>query len=79
MSPATLLLKWALQRGTSVTPKTNSYLHIRENLSTLEMADLSIEDLALIATVRTGKGDVRFMDASKYWGFDIFNSEKDEP
>jgi diketogulonate reductase-like aldo/keto reductase len=73
------LLKWALQRGTSIIPKAYSAIHIHENISVLEMAELPAEDMARISKLNIDKGDLRFMDPSNYWGFDIFNSGKDEP
>jgi hypothetical protein len=49
------------------------------NLQVLERPRLSEDDMEVVNKLRAGKQDVRYMDPSQYWGFDIFNEEKDEP
>jgi hypothetical protein len=35
--------------------------------------------MAAIENLRPGKSAIRFMDPSKYYGFDLFNEEQEEP
>ena len=50
VSPAALLLRWALARGVAVIPGASSAAHIRENLAARRLRfELSPEDEAIIA------------------------------
>ncbi|KAB5570700.1 putative alcohol dehydrogenase [Coniochaeta sp. 2T2.1] len=79
-TPADTLLQWAIQRGTSVVPKAYTHGHILSNLRVLDYPELSLEDMKAIDNLgSTEKGQLRFMDPSGYWGFDIFDEERDYP
>lgn len=79
MSPAQLLLKWGLQRGTSVIPKAYTPSHIIDNIAVLELPDLPKEDCVLIDEIRKGQGEVRFINYVSHWGFDIYNPGPEDP
>ena len=49
-SPAQILIAWALQRGTSVIPKSASPTRIAENLAAAEM-NLAAEDMQALAAL----------------------------
>ncbi|KAF7943720.1 uncharacterized protein EAE97_005790 [Botrytis byssoidea] len=78
MSPAQVILSWAVQRGTSVIPKTSNESRLSENLS---VAPLSEEHFAIIDDLTTTieSGPVRYLDPGKHLGFDIFDEELDQP
>ncbi|EMR71382.1 putative aldo-keto reductase protein [Eutypa lata UCREL1] len=81
VSPAVILLAWALKRGTSVVPKSYSKSHIKENLAALDVSlSLSTQAMEQIADAaqRDGKEMVRFMDTRGYFGFDIFSEGVEE-
>ncbi|KAI1074458.1 putative alcohol dehydrogenase [Whalleya microplaca] len=78
-SPADILLKWGLQRGTVVVPKSYTLSHIQSNLALLDHTDLTAEDMEAISNLKAPGSYVRYMDPSRYWGFDIFNEDRDEP
>lgn len=46
-TPAQIVLRWALQQGQSVVPKTSSAKHLRENLEVFDF-DLSDEEMAAL-------------------------------
>ncbi|KAI0010394.1 putative alcohol dehydrogenase [Xylariaceae sp. FL0662B] len=79
VSPAVLLLAWAIQKGTSVVPKSYSTKHLRDNISATSNLSLSQQTLRDIDAIRRDKGDVRFTDTRDYWGFDIFDEVKEQP
>jgi len=62
LTPAQVLLRWALQRGTAVIPKSVSPARLGENLAAAE-GDLAEEDMAAIAGLDRG---LRFLDGS-FW------------
>ncbi|KAM0177488.1 hypothetical protein ACHAPC_008782 [Botrytis cinerea] len=78
MTPAQVILSWAVQRGTSIIPKTSNESRLSENLCT---APLSEEHFAIIDGLATTieSGPVRYLDPSKHLGFDIFDEKLDQP
>ncbi|PMB73579.1 NADP-dependent D-sorbitol-6-phosphate dehydrogenase [Beauveria bassiana] len=79
LSPAQVLLKWGLQRGTSVIPKAFTPSHITDNLAVLTLEDLPDEDMTAINEVRKDEGEVRFINYLSHWGFDIFRPGPEDP
>lgn len=77
--PADILLRWGIQRGTSVVPKSFTPQHMRSNFEMLSQTDLPAEDMQAIDNIITRRPSIRFMDPSRYWGFDIFNEDREEP
>ncbi|KAK2781058.1 hypothetical protein FQN53_000820 [Emmonsiellopsis sp. PD_33] len=75
-SPAQVLLSWAIQRGTSVIPKTAREDRMVENRGVFRLSD---EDVMRINGISGVKGAVRFLDPEGHIGFDIFDEEVDEP
>lgn len=53
-SVSQIMLKWAIQEGMAVIPKTTSVLHMVENLCLWDF-ELTDEDMATIRSVDTGK------------------------
>ena len=76
ISVSQVLLSWAVQRGTSVVPKSSQPKHIRANL---ELSKLSEPDTETINSIKQEGNYVRFLDPKDYLGFDVFNEEADEP
>lgn len=78
MTPAQVILSWAVQRGTSVIPKTANKSRLQENLC---IAPLNQKHFATIDTLSTTieSGPIRFLDPSEHLGFDIFDEEIDQP
>ena len=70
------MLSWAVQRGTSVVPKTVTESRMVENL---ELSRLDKEDFAVIDGLADEKGSVRFLDPRFHIGFDIFDEANDQP
>ncbi|KAM3460107.1 hypothetical protein NHJ6243_006249 [Beauveria neobassiana] len=79
LSPAQVLLKWGLQRGTSVIPKAFTPSHITDNFAVLALEDLPDEDMTAINEIRKDEGEVRFIDYLSHWGFDIFRPGPEDP
>ncbi|KAG8527390.1 uncharacterized protein KY384_007542 [Bacidia gigantensis] len=75
-SPAQVLLSWAVQRGTSVVPKT---VHEQRMIENRDLFRLTDEDMGRINDIAGKKGAVRFMDPRNHIGFDIFDEESDQP
>ncbi|PGH18078.1 hypothetical protein AJ79_00705 [Helicocarpus griseus UAMH5409] len=75
-SPAQVLLSWAVQRGTSVIPKTVQEYRMMENRGIFRLSD---EDMKVIDALAEVKGAVRFLDPRGHIGFDIFDEAVDEP
>lgn len=73
LTPAQVLLKWGLQRGTSVIPKAYGLQHMVDNFAVQELPDLSAEDMLQINAAESGQGEVRYVNAANHWGFDIYN------
>ena len=57
-TPAQIVLRWAIQRGTSVVPKTTRPERLRENLA-LHDFELSAEEMAAISALNRNR---RFND-----------------
>ncbi|KAK6612606.1 putative alcohol dehydrogenase [Botrytis cinerea] len=78
MTPAQVILSWAVQRGTSIIPKTSNENRLSENLCT---APLSEEHFAIIDGLATTieSGPVRYLDPRDYLGFDVFDETADQP
>ncbi|KAK2853300.1 hypothetical protein FQN49_005210 [Arthroderma sp. PD_2] len=64
-SPAQVMLSWAIQRGTSVVPKTVHDNRMRENRQLFRLSD---EHMKRINTLSERKGDVRFLDPRNHIG-----------
>ncbi|KAJ3481319.1 hypothetical protein NLG97_g7850 [Lecanicillium saksenae] len=79
MSPAQVLLKWGLQRGTSVIPKAYNPAHIADNFAVLAIPDLPKEDCIAIDEIKKEEGEVRFINYLEHWGFDIYNPGPEDP
>jgi alcohol dehydrogenase (NADP+) len=60
LTPAQVLLRWALQRGTAVIPKSVNPARLCENLMAAE-GDLAVEDMEAIAGLERGH---RYIDGS---------------
>jgi diketogulonate reductase-like aldo/keto reductase len=71
-----VLLSWALQRGTSVVPKTVQEERMVENKELFRLKD---EDMMRINRIAEVKGTVRYLDPKNHIGFDVFSEERDEP
>jgi len=67
---AQVALKWGMDRGTSVIPKSSHVKRIRENFASLDCA-LETEDYAKIATVGQ-KYLKRFNNPSKSWNVPLY-------
>jgi diketogulonate reductase-like aldo/keto reductase len=61
-TPAQVLLRWALQRGTSVIPKSVSPARLRENLDVLSWA-LDASDVAALSALRPQR---RLIDGASF-------------
>jgi len=75
-SPAQVLIRWAIERGTAVIPKSTTPAHIRDNIAATELA-LSADEMDAIADLdrhrRFLQGDIWTMEGSPYtqarlWG-----------
>ncbi|KAI9659611.1 MAG: hypothetical protein M1831_003692 [Alyxoria varia] len=75
-SPAQILLSWALQRGTSVVPKSARESRMKENLEVVRLSD---EDFEALNGLKSDGNSIRYMDPRKHVGFDIFREDADEP
>jgi alcohol dehydrogenase (NADP+) len=63
LTPAQVVLKWAMQQGTSVIPKSVNPGRIVENLATLRQGELSNDDMAAIEQLNV---DRRFV-GGEFW------------
>lgn len=63
ITPAQVVLKWAMQQGTSTIPKSVDAGRIAENLAAAAMPDLSVDDMNIIASLDS---DRRFVDGT-FW------------
>lgn len=79
-TPAQVLIRWALERGTSVIPKSTNEERIRENLAAADLR-LTDDDMARIAELDQ---NYRYVDAtfwekagSPYTAEEIFHGPKD--
>ncbi|KAF4631258.1 hypothetical protein G7Y89_g6872 [Cudoniella acicularis] len=75
-SPAQVLLSWAVQRGTSVVPKTVNAHRMIKNRDLFRLKDEHMEEINSLAEK---KGALRFLDPRDHIGFDIFREDVDEP
>lgn len=76
ISPAQVLLSWAVQRGTSVVPKTVQESRLEENRQLFTLSDAVMHTINQLAEVN---GYVRFLDPRNHIGFDIFDENDDQP
>ena len=76
ISPAQLLLSWAVQRGTSVVPKTVQEPRLEENRQSFRLNNAVMHTVNQLAEV---KGHVRFLDPRNHIGFDMFDESDDQP
>ncbi|ANB12664.1 trifunctional aldehyde reductase/carbonyl reductase (NADPH)/glucose 1-dehydrogenase (NADP(+)) YPR1 [Sugiyamaella lignohabitans] len=65
IEPATLLINWAVQRGTVVIPKTSNPARLQANLQRVTLPDSAMEE---INRLETGKRNINPL----YWGVDVF-------
>ncbi len=68
-SPAHILLRWAIQRGTIVIPKSTTPEKIKENIHIFDF-ELSEEEMEKIQSLDKG---VRFVDPYEWWKIPYFN------
>ncbi len=69
-SPAQVILRWGLQRGTAVIPKTNKIERLGENLDLFGF-EIGEDDMAKISALNRG---LRFNNPGEFckcWGFGI--------
>ncbi|KAH8589977.1 NADP-dependent oxidoreductase domain-containing protein [Bisporella sp. PMI_857] len=76
LSPAQVLLAWALHRQTSAIPKTVQTSRMAENIA---LSPLSEADRARIDRIAEDGRTIRFLDPSEHIRFDIFDEEADQP
>ena len=65
ITPAQVILAWAICRGTSVIPKSVTPARLAENFAAASV-ELNVEDMAALDTLEQGH---RFLDGS-FWGMD---------
>jgi len=69
-SPAQVILKWLLQRGCAVIPKTVSKDRLIENQrGVMDSFSLTAAQMEAIAGLNTGKSVVNIL---QYWGIDVW-------
>ncbi|KAJ6441129.1 alcohol dehydrogenase [Purpureocillium lavendulum] len=73
ITPAQALLKWGIQRGTSVIPKAYTPSHIIDNIAAATSPGLPDEDVEAISGAHGATGSVRYINPVNHWGFDIYN------
>ena len=71
---AQVVLRWGMERGTSVIPKSKHEDFIKENIGTLE-CELDSEDVVKLDEL--GETPTRFNNPSKGWGVDLFEGLQD--
>ncbi|KAH0555943.1 hypothetical protein GP486_006114 [Trichoglossum hirsutum] len=76
ITPALVLLSWAVQRGTSVVPKSVHPDRIRSNLQIFALSDADFE---AVDNLRSEEESVRYLDPRFHIGFNIFSEVADEP
>ncbi|KAG0031067.1 hypothetical protein BGZ81_001798 [Podila clonocystis] len=67
---ANVLIAWAVQRGTSVIPKSTTESRIISNFQDIVLDE---EDLKTLKAITEGKAPHRYCDPKDFWGVDIFN------
>ncbi|KAL9608531.1 MAG: hypothetical protein Q9167_006645 [Letrouitia subvulpina] len=75
-SDAQVLLSWAVQRGSSVVPKTVRETRMDENR---QLFRLDETDMKHIDHLAEEQGHIRFLDPRDHIGFDIFDESCDQP
>jgi len=75
-TPAQVLLSWAVQRGTSVVPKTVHEHRMAENIDLFTIDEIH---MSVLDSLAEKKGPVRYLDPRNHIGFDIFREDVDEP
>lgn len=68
-TPAQVLIRWAIQRGTIAIPKSVTPERIGENISVFDFK-LSESDMELISGLERG---LRFVDPYEWWGIPYFD------
>jgi D-xylose reductase len=61
-SPAQIVLRWGIQRGTAVIPKTSRLEHLRENLASFDF-ELSTEEMLAVSALNRNR---RFNDPGEF-------------
>lgn len=74
--PSQILLSWALQRGTSIVPKSNKPERISLNTQVIRLED---QDFKKVENLRDEASSMRMNDPKNHIGFDIYNEEVEEP
>ncbi|KAL0639187.1 hypothetical protein Q9L58_001646 [Maublancomyces gigas] len=74
--PSQILLSWALQRGTSIVPKSNKPERISLNTKATQLED---QDFKKVENLRDEASSLRMNDPKNHIGFDIYNEEVEEP
>lgn len=74
--PSQILLSWALQRGTSIVPKSNRPERISLNTQFIQLDD---QDFKKVEGLRDEANSMRMNDCKNHIGFDIYNEEVEEP
>jgi alcohol dehydrogenase (NADP+) len=64
ITPAQVILKWAIQQGTSTIPKSVNPHRLVENLAAASLPDLSVSDMDAMASL--GAANTRLLDGS-FW------------
>ena len=67
-SPSQILLRWGVQRGTVVIPKSILPSHLKENIEIFDF-ELSNEEMQVIARLDRG---LRFVEPYEWWGIPYF-------
>ena len=75
-SPAQIILSWAVQRGTSVIPKTVHEDRLTENMGLFKLNDVQFKKIDCLSNK---VGTVRYLDPTGHIGFDIFDELHDQP
>ncbi|KAJ3319059.1 hypothetical protein HDU76_000660 [Blyttiomyces sp. JEL0837] len=74
ITPAQVLLRWGVQRGTVVIPKSSNVERIRENfLAAAGGLKLADEDFKTISELTKNGTTKRYCDPMEWWGLDIFD------
>lgn len=60
-------------------PKSYKSRNIESNFNAIFQRKLLPGEIKEIDNITAGRSFVRFMDPSRYWGFDIFNDDEEEP